>query len=122
MDRPTYLRKRRPAPDESEGIVWRLVAALVAIPIFEVSLFLGTYLVLPSRDMAYLLMAIPLWVHAVYAGTAAAVGLVFGFKGITWLLGHLFMTHREEEKNLLVTRLLWAGFIGLALAASFFVE
>lgn len=122
MGRPTYLRKRRPASDESEGIVWRLVAALVAIPVFEASLFLGTYLVFPSRDMAYLLMAIPLWMHAVYAAAAAAVGLVFGFKGITWLLGHLFMTHHENERNQVVTFLLWGTLLGLAFVASHYVE
>ncbi|SFU70122.1 hypothetical protein SAMN05216350_10425 [Polaromonas sp. YR568] len=121
MDRPTYLRKRRTPSDESEGIVWRLVAALVAIPVFEISLYLGTYLVFPSRDLAYLLMAIPLWMHAVYAGAAAVVGLVFGFKGITWLLGHLFLTHHENEQNKVITFLLWGGFLGLAFVASHYV-
>lgn len=122
MNRPSYLSKRRPAPDESEGIVWRLVAALVAVPIFEVSLYLGLYLMLSPRSLTYLLTAIPLWMHAVYAGAAAAVGLLFGFRGITWLLGHLFLTHRGEENSRLVTFLLWGGLLGLAFVASHFVE
>lgn len=121
MDRPSYLRKRRPSSDESEGIVWRLVAAVVAVPIFEISLYLGLYLILSPRSLTWLLTAIPLWIHAVYAGAAAAVGLLFGFRGITWLLGHLFMTHREDDNNRLVTILLWAGLLGMALVASEFV-
>jgi hypothetical protein len=122
MNRPTYLRKRPTSSDESEGIVWRLVAAVVAVPIFEISLFLGTYLVFPSRDMAYLLMAIPLWMHGVYVAAAATVGLVFGFKGITWLLGHLFMTHHVNEQSKAVTFLLWGGLLALAFVATRFVE
>jgi hypothetical protein len=122
MNRPTYLRKRPTSSDESEGIVWRLVAAVVAVPVFEISLYLGLYLILSPRSLTWLLMAIPLWMHAVYAGAAAAVGLLFGFKGITWLLGHLFMTHRGDDNNRLVTFLLWGGLLGLAFLASRFVE
>jgi hypothetical protein len=121
MDRPTYLRKRPSSSDESEGIVWRLVAAVVAVPIFEVSLYLGLYLILSPRSLTYLLMAIPLWMHAVYAGAAAAVGLLFGFKGITWLLGHLFMTHHGNEQSGAVTFLLWGVLLGRAFVASHFV-
>jgi hypothetical protein len=99
--------------DDSEGLGWRLVAALVAVPVFEASLFLGLYLIYPSRGMAYLFMSIPLWVHAVYLGTAFVVGLLFGFKGITWLLGHLFFTHHEHEKSVGVTSALWAALGGL---------
>ncbi|WP_431099346.1 hypothetical protein [Polaromonas aquatica] len=121
MERPPYLRKRRPAPDDSEGLLWRLVAALVAIPIFEISLYLGLYLILSPRSLSHLLMAIPLWMHGVYAGAAALVGLLFAFRGITWLLGHLFMTHHENERNRLGTILLWAGLLAMALVASEFV-
>ena len=121
MNPPGYLRKRPSPSDESEGIVWRLVAALVAVPLFEVSLFLGMYLIYPSRGVAYFFMAIPLWMHGVYAGTAALIGLLFGFNGITWLLGHLFFTHHENERNRLVTALLWGGLAGLAFVASHFV-
>ena len=121
MNRPTYLRKRPSSSDESEGIVWRLVAAVVAVPIFEISLYLGLYLILSPRSLTWLLMAIPLWMHAVYAGAAAAVGLLFGFKGITWLLGHLFMTHHGNEQSRAVTFLLWGVLLGLAFVASRFV-
>ena len=123
MNKPTYLRKRpSSAGDESEGLGWRLLAALVAVPVFELSLFLGAYLVFPSHSVLYLLMAIPLWVHGVYVAAAAAVGLLFGFKGIIWLLGHLFMTHHEDEQNKVVTFLLWGALLGLAFAASFLLE
>ena len=118
MNRPAYLRKRPSSPDESEGLLWRLLAALVAVPLFEASLFLGMYLLLPARREAYLFMAAPLWMHGLYVGTAALVGLLFGFKGITWLLGHLFLTHREEENSRLVTFLLWGAMPGLAFVAS----
>jgi hypothetical protein len=122
MNRSTYSRKRvSSSPDESEGLGWRLVAALLAIPIFEISLFLGMYLVFPSRGMGHVFLAIPLWVHGVYVGAAAAVGLLFGFSGIVWLLGHLFFTHHENERNPLVTGLLWGALAGLAFAASYFV-
>lgn len=121
MNRPTYLRKRPTSSDESEGIVWRLVAAVVAVPIFEISLYLGLYLIVSPRSLTWLLTAIPLWIHAVYAGAAAAVGLLFGFRGITWLLGHLFMTHHENEQSRAVTFLLWGVLLGLAFVASHFV-
>ncbi len=121
MNRP-YLRKRPTSSDDSEGIVWRLVAAVVAVPIFEISLYLGLYLILSPRSLTWLLMAIPLWMHAVYAAAAAAVGLLFGFRGITWLLGHLFLTHRGDDQNKAVTCLLWGGLLGLAFVASRFVE
>ena len=122
MNRPTYSRRRvSSSSDETEGLGWRLVAALIAIPIFEISLFLGMYLVFPSRGMGFVFLSIPLWVHGVYVGAAAAVGLLFGFNGIIWLLGHLFFTHHENEKNRLVTGLLWGALAGLAFVASYFV-
>jgi hypothetical protein len=121
MNKSTYPRKRVSSSDEHEGLVWRLVAALIAISLFDISLFLGMYLVFPSRGMGYVFLAIPLWVHGVYVGAAAAVGLLFGFNGIIWLLGHLFFTHHENERNRLVTGLLWGVLAGLALVASYFV-
>lgn len=121
MNKPAYFRKRPPSPDDSEGLLWRLVAALVAVPIFEASLFLGMYLLFPSRSMGYLFLMIPLWVHGVYLGVAVATGLLFGFGGITWLLGHLFFTHHENERSRLVTSVLWGALAGLAFTASWFV-
>ena len=121
MNKPAYFRKRLPPPDDSEGLLWRLVAALVAVPIFEASLFLGMYLVYPSRGVGYLFLMIPLWVHGVYVGAAVATGLLFGFGGITWLLGHLFFTHHENERSRPVTSLLWGTLAGLVFMASRFV-
>jgi hypothetical protein len=122
MTRFTYSRKGVSSPGESENLGWRLVAALIAIPVFEISLFLGMYLVFPSRGTGYVFLAIPLWVHGVYVSAAAAVGLLFGFNGIVWLLGHLFFTHHENERNRLVTGLLWGALAGLAFVASYFVS
>ncbi len=121
MNKPAYFRKRPPAPDDSEGVLWRLVAALVAVPIFEASL-LGMYLVFPSRSMGYLFLMIPLWVHGVYLGAAVATGLLFGFGGITWLLGHLFFTHHENERQVWLTSALWGSLGGLVFLASYFVR
>lgn len=121
MNKPTHFRKRQSPTEEGEGLLWRLVAAMVAVPIFEASLFLGMYLVYPSRDIGYFFLMIPLWVHGVYVGAAVATGLLFGFGGITWLLGHLFFTHHENERNRLVTSILWGAFAGLVFMASWFV-
>lgn len=121
MNKPAHFRRRPPLADESEGLLWRLVAAMVAVPIFEASLFLGMYLVYPSRDIGYFFLMIPLWVHGVYVGAAVAAGLLFGFGGITWLLGHLFFTHHPSERNRLVTSILWGAFAGLVFMASWFV-
>ena len=122
MDRLSGLRKRTAPTGESEGLLWRLVAAIIAVPIFEASLFLAMYLIFPPRTMAYLFMSIPMWIHAVYVGAAFTVGLLFGFNGVVWLLGHLFWTHHENERNRVMTVLLWGALAGLAFLASRFVQ
>jgi hypothetical protein len=100
---------------------YRLLAALVAIPVFELSL----YLALGQHSGAWaqytFLQRVPVWVHVLYAGAAAGVGLIFGFKGVTWLLGHLFMTHFENERNPAITAALWAAFAAL-IAIGFFAS
>lgn len=110
------LRYRRTSDTslEEEGFFFRLLAAAIAVPLFEVSLFLGIYAGGGSRGSSYFFLSIPAWVHIVYCGAAIAVGLVFGFRGLTWLLGHLFMTHFENERNERITVALWLAFLGLA--------
>ena len=109
--------RRRKASDpnlEDEGFFFRLLAAAIAVPLFEVSLFLGIYAAGGSRRSSYFFLSIPAWVHIVYCSAAIAVGLIFGFRGLTWLLGHLFMTHFENEQDKRITIALWLAFLGLA--------
>ncbi|MEY8688779.1 MAG: hypothetical protein AB9M53_02710 [Leptothrix sp. (in: b-proteobacteria)] len=95
------------------------MAALVAIPVFELSLFLSFYTTSGSKGATYFYLLVPAWVHVIFIGTAVVVGLIFGFKGITWLLGHLFLTHFENERNERITVALWAAIIGVAAIAYF---
>lgn len=110
-NRPDSLR--RDAEDDGESLGFRLLAALVAVPVFELSLFLGLYAVSGPRRSGYLFFFVPLWFHVVYVAIAVAVGLVFGFSGLIWLLGHLFYTHFEHERKLSVTAALWLGILAL---------
>lgn len=109
--------RHRKTPDkglEEEGFFFRLLAAAIAIPLFEVSLFLGVYAAGGFRRSSNFFLSIPAWVHVVYCSVAIAVGLVFGFRGLIWLLGHLFMTHFESERNERMTLALWLAILGLA--------
>lgn len=116
--RPSAARRRfaRPTEDEEhETLTMRLLAAVIAIPIFELSLYISLALVgFTRRSGALLYMHIPLWGHAALVGTACVVGLLFGFRGITGLLGHLFLTHTGRERNETITCALWAGLLVLA--------
>lgn len=86
---------------ESIGI--RILAGLLSIPVFEIAmLFLGGGL---YRHRAFQLL--PLWFHIVYCLLAASIGVLFGFRGLAWLMGHLFFTHWGEEKNIFITITLW---------------
>jgi hypothetical protein len=88
----------------------RLLAITVAIPAFELALYLGLVtVVLSPRLAAYLLIRLPLYFHALYAGMAVLVGVRYGMSGLTKLLGHLFGTHLEGEKDRKITLSLWAG-------------
>lgn len=93
--------------DEPEGIRLRLLAALIAVPIVEFSLFFGCYIAVDRRKAAYIFFALPAWLHVTTSAVALLVGLVAGFAGLTWLLGHLFVTHFPEDKNMRVTAALW---------------
>jgi hypothetical protein len=111
------MRKaQQKSADQEQTLGFRLLAAVIAIPIFELSLFLGFYAATGSRRSSHLFFALPLWLHAVYIAGAVGVGLVFGFQGITWLLGHLFLTHFPNERRIQITALLWLAIFGLALA------
>jgi hypothetical protein len=118
MNDPPDPRRRKPV-DDSEGLGMRLLAALIAAPLFELSLYLVIALISREWRSGFLFFELPLWLHLVYSGLAAGVGLIFGFSGLTWTLGHLFLTHREEEKSEWVTALLWC--VVLALAALTYV-
>lgn len=108
--------RKRPGEEEGEGLLLRLLAASIAAPLFALAMLLGLS-VLGGRWAAHLFTSIPLGVHLLYAGLAAGVGLLFGFKGLTWLMGHLFMTHFEGQRNELVTAALWLIFAVLVVLA-----
>jgi hypothetical protein len=110
MNRPS---SRKPI-EQPEGLGFRLLAAIIAVPIFELSLYLGLYATVGARRSLYYFLSLPMWFHGAFIGLAIAVGLFSGFKGITWLLGHLFFTHFERDRNWRVTVALWAGIIALA--------
>jgi hypothetical protein len=93
--------------DEQENLVLKAWAALIAAPVFELSLLLGLFLLLGRRAVYVFLFSIPLWLHVAYMAVAAVIGLVFGFRGLTWLLGHLFLTHRKQDQKPGVTVALW---------------
>lgn len=105
--------QRRDSEDDGESLAFRLLAAIVAVPVFELSLFLGLYAVGGSRRAGYLFFFVPLWFHVAYLAIAVAVGFVFGFSGLVWLLGHLFWTHFEHERKASVTAALWLGILAL---------
>jgi hypothetical protein len=97
--------------------VLRLCAAFIAAPIFEVSLLITLVLLLGRRGAREFLSEVPLWTHAAYMGVAAAIGFAFGFRGLIWLLGHLFVTHRGNERNLFVTVAAWSLYAAVLCAA-----
>ena len=93
--------------DEPEGLVLRVIAGLIAIPLFEFALFLACYLAVGRRTAASIFLALPMWLHAAYSSVALFIGLFFGFAGLTWLLGHLFMTHFPNDRNHRITAVIW---------------
>lgn len=102
---------------EAETWETRLLAVLVAIPVFEASLLLGL-LALSKAHPGYavmMMLQLPLALHLSLSGVAVAVGAIWGMGGITWLLGHLFWTHPASQQSTRMTLALWAGMLGLPL-------
>jgi hypothetical protein len=107
--RPRFLR-RREAPDDSETLGTRLLAIVVAIPVFEFSLYAGLALICTDAWLgASVWSSLPSAFHAVYCGLALVVAGVAGLGGLTSLLGHLFNTHFAGEAKPRLTIGLWAG-------------
>lgn len=93
---------------DTESLGTRLLAVFLCIPLFELSLYLGLVVALGSpRLAAYTWISFPFQLHLVLSGVALLVALVLGMSGITWLLGHLFLTHGESRRSLPVTAILW---------------
>ena len=118
---PIATEPQERADAERETLVHRLLAALVAIPVFELSLYLALGQFSGQWSQYAFLTKVPLWIHGLYVGAASIVGLILGFKGITWLLGHLFLTHFENERDPRITGALWAAF-GVLVAIGYFVS
>ncbi len=111
-------RTHRSPHDEPEGLMIRLLVALVSVPIFELSLIMGLWLAVGENSLRLFVVyhSIPASVHWALAGVAVAVSLVFGSKGLAWLMGHLFGTHHDSQQSTLASWVLW----GLVVAIAFY--
>jgi len=106
------------ADTEPESLSFRIAAAVLAVPIFELSLLMS-FFAAGTKTAFYFYLHIPAWFHVIYIGAAMTIGLAFGFGGLTWLLGHLFLTHFQSERNEVITVALWAGLVCVAVLAHF---
>lgn len=106
------MRRHHPDPDAPESLAERLLAALIAAPLFELALLLACWGAGGKRGGLRLFLALPPWLHLAVGSLALSVGVFFGFAGLSWLLGHLFMTHFGDERDWRITAALW-GLIGL---------
>jgi hypothetical protein len=104
---PVHQKRSPPQGPEVERLPERLLAALLAAPLLEVSLLLSLC-VIGGRGGARLFLALPAVFHGVMICLAAALGLMMGLRGLLWLQGHLFYTHFESSKNWQMTAALWA--------------
>lgn len=96
-----------------ETALTRVCAALIAGPVLELSV-LATVWAWGGRIAVYhFLRAVPFWLHVAYFLVAAIVGLLAGFRGLTWIVGHLFRTHAPDERSWSVTVMLWGAYAGL---------
>lgn len=113
--RPSRRTHRSPH-DEPEGLMIRLLVALVSVPIFELSLIMGLWLAAGESSWRFFVIyeSIPASVHWALAGVAVAVSLVFGSKGLAWLMGHLFGTHHASQQSTLATCVLWGVVVAIA--------
>jgi hypothetical protein len=106
---PVHRRRSPSKGPEVERLPQRLLAALLAAPLLEVSLLLSLCII-GGRGGARLFIALPAVFHGVMICLAAALGLMVGLRGLLWLQGHLFYTHFESAKNWQMTAALWAIF------------
>ena len=105
------MRRASSKRRERETWLFRLLAGVIAVPVFELSLYLALYVGGGARRSGRLFFSIPVWMHITYIGVAVLVGLLFGFGGITWILGHLFLTHDEQDKDARITIALWVAML-----------
>jgi hypothetical protein len=108
---PSKRRSARSSVATGTGEDWstRLLATLVAIPVFALSLYvcLATILLSP-RAAGYIYLSLPIGFHLTYFALALIVALRYGMSGITKLLGHLFGTHFADERDRRITLVLWS--------------
>ena len=101
------MRKLKQPPVETETVGTRLLAGIVAIPLFEGALLFGIALVAGPKGTWWAIRMVPIWLHLALMSVAIATGLIFGYRGLVWLLGHLFYTHFPTERSSNVTAALW---------------
>jgi hypothetical protein len=121
---PSKRRSTRSSAITETGEDWatRLLATLVAVPVFALSLYLGLATILLSpRAAGYIYLSLPIGFHITYFALALIVALRYGMSGITKLLGHLFGTHFADERDRRITLVLWLG-IAVATLIAYFVS
>ncbi len=95
----------------------RLVAALLTPIFFNVAVVIGvavmsqkTFYTWPGLTRTYLALGKGAWLCV---AVPAAVGFLAGSEGTARIFGHAFLTHREGEKNLWITALVWGVFFAV---------
>ncbi|MFY7915027.1 MAG: hypothetical protein ACOVPA_10210 [Rubrivivax sp.] len=53
-----------------------------------------------------MLPALPSWLHLTHSTLTILTGWIFGFAGLNWLLGHLFMTRFPRDRDVRITAVL----------------
>lgn len=72
------------AKQDGESLLTRSLAVLIAVPLFEFSLYLGLALLLGSPRMAaYTWISLPWLFHVIYCAVVLLVAGSYGMHGIT---------------------------------------
>lgn len=109
-------RASNQANEEGGGLADRLLAAFLAPVIFNLSnLILIAVLFRRARGFGrFLFYDVPMLGGFLLWGlliTPALVGLLIGMDRLISLIGHLFYTHAESERNQAITVAAWGGLL-----------
>ncbi len=109
------MRKSKERAAEPETLGSRLLAGIFAVPLVEVPFVFGLLLISHPGASAWAFRLVPLWVHFALIGAAFSIGLLCGYRGLVWLIGHLFYTHFSTERSVRITTTLWIAISATAL-------
>ena len=101
------MRKSKNSIEEGETLEPRLLAGVFAVPLVEVPFVVTLLLLSYPGPSAWAFRLVPLWIHFALIATAFTIGLISGYGGLVWLIGHLFYTHFPAERNARITTALW---------------